>query len=107
MQDYVDLHRFEVLKKGYAKKPVVFHALGDMDVRAKQRVDDNASTSYSTSDEQFYSKIISMCLGAECDPHRLKNHNDIPPFEATLNLQKRRALYTRVKIHNNQKGLGY
>lgn len=56
----------------------------------KHQKDDGSSRSLEAQRKLFQQKIKSMCLGAECDPRRIKNHG-LTLFEAMLSLKQRRA----------------
>lgn len=92
--------RFEVSKKGHAKKLIIFHALGDMDKHVKQRVEDGASTSYNTLDGEYSPNQVK-------GSHLVKNHRKLPLFEAMMGPIQKSALYLGAKMPKDRKRLGY
>lgn len=58
-------HRFEVPKKGDAKKSIIFHTLGDMDRPDKCNDEGDPSTSGGIPKNRYSPKVKMMCQGGE------------------------------------------
>lgn len=87
MSDYQNLSPFWGPKKGQAKQPIIFHDLGDMGNRVKRHRDDGASTSSNPRWPVLLQDQVNVLYGSR----RLKNCEKIPPFEAVLSPEQRRA----------------
>lgn len=48
-----------------------------------------------------------ICEGIGKDFHRVRDRERIPPFEAMLNPEQRKALYSGTEMPKDRKGLGY
>lgn len=85
----------------------VGHALGDMNRRGKCRDEPNSSTRCGVSETQrsFEAKMIRVEV--EIDFHRVKDREGIPPFEAMLSLEEKRAIYSGIEIPKDRKGVRY
>lgn len=98
-------HLFKVLKKDQTQKLIIFYALGDIDKRIKQCEEDGTSISCSTLDEQYPSKVESLCRGGLRPPPAKKLQESL--FDAMSSPKQRRVLYSKPEIPKDQKGLGY
>lgn len=98
-------HRFEA-PKGGTEKSIIFHALGDMDKRGGYKGESSSSTSCGMSEIQCSAEAKLIREGMGKDFRRAKNREGIPPFEAMLSPEQRRALYSGTEMRKDPKRLG-
>lgn len=100
-------HRFEVPKKGGTKKPIIFHASGDMVRHGEHKGESSSSASCGVSESQRSPESNLIREGMGKDFRRAKDREGIPPFEAMLIPEQRKALYSGAEMPKDRKGLGY
>lgn len=63
MQNNCHISSFEVPKKSDADRPIIFHAMGDMDRHGRLSDEDSVSMGIAVFEERYSLKVKMLCRG--------------------------------------------
>lgn len=94
-------------QKGGTEKAIIFHALGNMERRGEHKNESSSSASCVVPEGQRSAENKLIREGMGKDFRQAKVRKGIPPFEAMLSPEQKKALYSGTEMPKDQKGLGY